>query len=82
MVLSLPTRPRESNRPKFLMSSTGLMLLKPVLIPVRAKAKRAHQGWRYLEEKDAPRDLATGEVDARSQMPPRMLNELSKLGLI
>lgn len=58
------------------------MLLKPVLIPVRAKPKRAHQGWRYLEEKDAPPDLAEGEVDARSQMPPKMLNELNRLGLI
>jgi len=58
------------------------MLLKPVLIAVRAKPKRAHQGWRYLEGKDAPADLTSGEVDVRSQMPPRMLNELSKLGLV
>lgn len=58
------------------------MLLKPVLIAVHAQPKRAHQGWRYLEARDAPADLGEGEVDARSQMPPRMLNELSKLGLI
>jgi len=58
------------------------LLLEPRLIRVRAKPKRAHQGWRYLEEKDAPADLGEGEVDARSQMPPRMLNELNKLGLV
>ena len=58
------------------------MLLKPVLIAVRAKPKRAHQGWRYLEEKDAPADLGDGEIDARTQMPPKMLNELTKMGLV
>src|SRR3546814_6634587 len=28
--------------------------LEPRLIPVRTLPKRAHQGWRYLEDKDAP----------------------------
>ncbi|MEE9434987.1 MAG: DUF1489 domain-containing protein [Sphingorhabdus sp.] len=58
------------------------ILLEPTLIPVHARPKRAHQGWRYLEEKDAPIDLGEGEVDARSEMSPRMLGELTKLGLV
>ena len=31
--------------------------LKPRLILVSARPKRAHQGWRYLEAADAPEDL-------------------------
>ena len=42
--------------------------------------KRAHQGWRYLEEKNAPPDLAEGEL-ASDAMPGRLVRELSKLGL-
>jgi len=55
--------------------------LEPRLIPVETKAKRAHQGWRYLDEKDAPRDLAGtgGEGDV---LPPRLVGELAKLGLV
>ncbi|MEJ7935760.1 DUF1489 domain-containing protein [Sphingobium sp. AN558] len=56
--------------------------LEPVLIPVRAKAKRAHQGWRYLEDADAPADLGDGEADDTDAMPPRLLGELAKLGLV
>lgn len=55
--------------------------LAPVLIAVRSIPKRAHQGWRYLEEKDAPPDLG-GEADALDAMPPAMLGELTKLGLV
>ena len=48
------------------------------VLPVR---RRAHQGWRYLEEQDAPRDLAAGE-DAGEVMPGRLAGELAKLGLV
>lgn len=54
--------------------------LAPKLILVHPKAKRAHQGWRYLEERDAPPDLAEGEV-ASDALPGRLVRELSKLGL-
>jgi len=50
------------------------------LILVHPKAKRAHQGWRYLEPKNAPPDLAEGEI-AGDAMPGRLVRELSKLGL-
>ena len=50
------------------------------LITVPPKPRRAHQGWRYLEEKDAP----TGEDDGTglSDLPPRMYAKLATLGLV
>jgi hypothetical protein len=56
--------------------------LEPRLIPVRSQPKRAHQGWRYLEGKDAPADLNDGEMDDRDAMPPALLGELTRLGLV
>lgn len=56
--------------------------LEPRLIPVRAKPKRAHQGWRYLEGEDAPPDLGAGEADDLDAMPPALLGELTRLGLV
>ena len=56
--------------------------LEPRLIPVRGKPKRAHQGWRYLEDADAPADLNDGEADDLDAMPAALLGELSKLGLV
>lgn len=56
--------------------------LRPELIPVRSIPKRAHQGWRYLEGKDAPPDLGGADADARDEMPPKMLGELMKMGLV
>lgn len=56
--------------------------LAPTLIPVRASPKRAHQGWRYLEDKDAPPDLNGGEAGDLDAMPSRMLGELTRLGLV
>ncbi|WP_429277582.1 DUF1489 family protein [Novosphingobium gossypii] len=55
--------------------------LEPRLIPVQTKPKRAHQGWRYLTDEDAPRDLAEGET-AGDAMPPKLARELAKLGLV
>ena len=56
--------------------------LEPRLIAVRASPKRAHQGWRYLEGEEAPPDLGSGEADDLAAMPPAMLRELGKLGLV
>ena len=56
--------------------------VEPRLIPVRSIPKRAHQGWRYLEEKDAPPDLDSSEADGRDEMPPRMLGDLMRMGLV
>jgi hypothetical protein len=56
--------------------------LEPRLIPVRALPRRAHQGWRYLEDGDAPPDLGGGEAGDLDAMPPAMLGELTRLGLV
>ena len=55
--------------------------IEPRLIPVAPIPKRAHQGWRYLEENDVPRDLGTGE-DAGDALPPNIAAELGRLGLV
>ena len=54
--------------------------LAPRLILVHPLAKRAHQGWRYLEEVDAPLDLAEGELPDDA-MPGHLVRKLSALGL-
>jgi hypothetical protein len=54
--------------------------LAPRLIRVQPRAKRAHQGWRYLEEKKAPADLPDGQA-ADDVLPGRLLRKLSVLGL-
>lgn len=54
--------------------------LAPQLVLVHPRAKRAHQGWRYLEEADAPADIEEGAI-AGDVMPGRLIRELSKLGL-
>ncbi|MFO1260688.1 MAG: DUF1489 domain-containing protein [Sphingomonadaceae bacterium] len=51
------------------------------LIPVMPSPKRAHQGWRYLEGKDAPRDLAGGEAGGDA-LPIDLAAELGRLGLV
>lgn len=56
--------------------------IEPRLIPVRSIPKRAHQGWRYLSEADAPPDLDSVELDGRDEMSPKMLSELMKMGLV
>lgn len=51
------------------------------LIRVQTTPRRAHQGWRYLDEKDAPPDLgADGQVG--EALPARLVGELAKLGLV
>lgn len=55
--------------------------LEPRFIPVHPKAKRAHQGWRYLAEKDAPADF-DGALDGGEPLPAKLVSELSKLGLV
>jgi hypothetical protein len=56
------------------------ILLSNRLIRVVPVVKRAHQGWRYLEGRDAPPDLASGEGAA--DLPPELQGELAALGLI
>ena len=55
--------------------------LEPVLIRTHPQPKRAHQGWRYLTEEKAPRDLAPGE-DIGDALPGKLAAKLEKLALI
>ncbi|MBC2651067.1 DUF1489 domain-containing protein [Novosphingobium flavum] len=51
------------------------------LIDVRPKPRRAHQGWRYLEDADAPADLTDGE-ETGDILPGHIAGELARLGLV
>jgi hypothetical protein len=57
-----------------------IIQLDPELVPVRALPRRAHQGWRYLADSDAPRDLS-GEEDL-AELPADLAAKLTALGLI
>jgi hypothetical protein len=48
---------------------------------VEPRTYRAFQGWRYLDPKDAPRDLTRAAAGAVA-MPEKMRRELSELGLL
>ena len=52
---------------------------KVVLVEPRPRA--AFQGWRYLEAKEAPRDLSRAAPGA-AKMPEAMRRELQELGLL
>ena len=57
------------------------IVLEPKLIRVHPLPKRAHQGWRYLADDKAPRDLAEGE-DIGDALPGKLQLKLQKLGLV
>lgn len=48
---------------------------------VEPRPRAAFQGWRYLEDKEAPRDLSRAAPGA-ARMPERMRRELQELGLL
>jgi hypothetical protein len=56
--------------------------LERKLVPTELQARRPHQGWRYLESADAPRDLKSGRGAAAAKLPPGLLAELKSLGLL
>jgi hypothetical protein len=51
------------------------------IVLVEPRPRAAFQGWRYLEVKDAPRDLSRAAPGA-SRMPETMRRELQALGLL
>ena len=56
------------------------LVYDPELIPVALRAHRAFQGWRYLDDKDAPPDQMRGSNDPA--LPDDLKRELSALGLV
>lgn len=50
------------------------------LVVIPPRPKRAHQGWRYLEDKDAPGGEADGS--GLSELPPRLYGKLAALALV
>ena len=50
-------------------------------IPVLARAKRAHQGWRYLAAADAPADVGA-DGSGSAALPADLRDALSVLGLV
>jgi hypothetical protein len=57
------------------------LVLTPKPVLVEPRPYRAFQGWRYLDDKDAPRDLDQAAPGAQA-MPETMRRELRDLGLL
>jgi hypothetical protein len=57
------------------------VVLEPKVVLVEPRPFRAFQGWRYLDVKDAPRDLGKVAPGAAA-MPEKMRRELRELGLM
>lgn len=47
---------------------------------IHPQPKRAHQGWRYLTDADAPKGVDDG--DGIGDLPPELYRELAELSLI
>lgn len=57
------------------------LVMEPVVVPVEPRPFRPFQGWRYLQAKDAPRDLSEHGGDL-GEMPEELRRELAGLGLL
>ncbi len=60
------------------------LVLHPTIIKTKPRRRRPHQGWRYLEPKDAPPDLARlgGGVAEGDDLPDTLAEDLRTLGLL
>ena len=56
------------------------IIMDPEVIRTEAAPRRPFQGWRYLEAKDAPRDLPKGRA-TDSALPEGMALALAEMGL-
>lgn len=56
------------------------LVLDPQIIRTEAAPRRPFQGWRYLTNEDAPRDLPKGRK-AEEALPPDLARALADIGL-
>jgi hypothetical protein len=56
------------------------LVLDPAVVRTEAAPRRPFQGWRYLDPKDAPRDLRQGRA-AADDAPPQLLAALAEIGV-
>lgn len=54
------------------------LVLDPELILTEPQPRRPHQGWRYLEARDAPADIRAGAGDSR--LPAPLVQKLKEIG--
>jgi len=59
-----------------------LIGLDPDLVETTRLPARPMQGWRYLDEAEAPPDLQAGFRDELDEMPAQLRRELKSLGLL
>jgi hypothetical protein len=57
------------------------LVLGPEVIETASQPKRPFQGWRYLKDEEAPRDLGALGEDVAA-LPEDLRRELSELGLL
>ena len=55
--------------------------LEPDLVRVEPTRKRPFQGWRYLEGRDAPRDLSIRHSHDGSELPHQLMAALAEIGV-
>lgn len=65
-------------------SGTGRcrLVLEPRVVAVAPRPCRPFQGWRYLEEADAPGDLGADAAATIGALPESLRRELVELGLL
>jgi hypothetical protein len=56
------------------------LVLEPALVATAPQPRAPFQGWRYLRDTEAPRDLAA--LGAAAGLPPHLAQELRTLGLL
>jgi len=60
------------------------LVLHPTMIKTQPRRRRPHQGWRYLESKDAPPDMVRlgGGIAEGDDLPDTLAEDLRTLGLL